>query len=95
MKKVMFNINNAETGYYDDDKKNKIINYLKGGEILYISPGIGIDVISGEKTLKLRKELHSDGIYEWSGKLVYYIERYNIRLPIDFEKHILDKVKTY
>ncbi len=31
----------------------------------------------------------SDGVYVWSNILSYYVDKYNLRLPKDFEEHIL------
>ena len=49
------------------------------------------DIITGELT---NRELvyMDDGEYSWSSKLPYYVEKYNLKLPEDFERHVLEKV---
>ena len=31
----------------------------------------------------------NDGVYTGFNTLVYYVDKYNLRLPEDFEKHVL------
>ena len=32
----------------------------------------------------------NDGKYSWTSTLIYYVEKYNLRLPLEFEKYVLN-----
>lgn len=71
--------------------KDKIIAYLKnGGKSLCVSTGIPKDVFTSE-TIRMAEVIRTDEIYGWSNILAYYVENYNLRLPEEFEDHILGK----
>lgn len=46
-------------------------------------------MITGKQVMN-RKEICSDGEYGWSSMLPYYVKKYNMRLPKDFEKKVLN-----
>lgn len=79
----------------DSPYKNKdmILKYLRNGTITSYSPAIVCDVISNEK---IGGDLYcaNDGKYFWRSDLIYYVEKYNLRLPKDFEEHILSFYKS-
>ena len=52
------------------------------------SPGFDIDILTGEKIWQT-KEFMNDGEYSWTSSIVYYIDKYNVRLPQRFEQKIL------
>ena len=64
--------------------KQKIIKYLSDGKIGMVSGSSYIDVITGENT-KIGKCIMTDGEYTWPGILMYYVDKYNLRLPSEFE----------
>ncbi len=68
--------------------QGEIIYYLKHGKKDMTSMQIPHDVISGEK-ISMEKIGMNDGVYSWWNTLAYYVEKYNLRLPEEFEKHIL------
>lgn len=71
--------------------QEKIANYLKnGGQSICSSTSIPKDVFTGE-SLKMEEIGREDEQYQWFSILSYYVEKYNLRLPIEFEKHILRK----
>jgi len=45
-------------------------------------------VISGD-VIRIEDSVRVDEKYAWSESLSYYIDKYNLRLPPDFEKQIL------
>ena len=71
------------------EHKGRILYYLKRVGHPYIS-GMkpSYDVFTGECT-KCIDGIMSDGEYMWPSDLAYYIEKYNLMLPDDFTKHIL------
>ena len=69
--------------------KQRIIAYLRsGGKEDMVSMAIKKDVITGEPIFETDFG-RNDGVYTWWTSLAYYVEKYNLRLPKDFEKHIL------
>ena len=72
--------------------KEKIINYLRnGGTVFCCAPSIIKDCITGGRILE-EQVTRFDGSYKWPSYLAYYVDRYNLKLPNDFEKHILSLV---
>ena len=67
---------------------NKILAYLDKGEIILASPGRAIDVLSGEE-INQTNNILTDGEYYWPSSLGYYIRKYNLRIPKEFEDKIL------
>lgn len=68
-----------------------ILQYLMSGNIHMVTASRFNDVITGELT---DRELvyMDDGKYSWSSKLPYYVEKYNLKLPEDFERYVLKKM---
>ena len=68
--------------------KEKIVKYLTSGKIDWASLELPKDVFTGER-IRMEKLGMNDGVYTWWNTLAYYVEKYNLRLPKDFEEHIL------
>ena len=68
---------------------NKLIKYLNNGEVKLASPERAIDVISGDRISQTNSIL-TDGEYSWPSSLAYYVEKYNLRLPKEFEEKIMN-----
>ena len=69
--------------------KDKIIEYLKTRGICgYVKAGYSSDFFTGELIPTEEKRL-SDGEYSWLSSLIYYVEKYNLRLMPDFEQKVL------
>lgn len=70
------------------EAKEKILNYLKNGNVHMVTASRIVDVFTGKK---VNGELFhmNDGKYSWSSKIPYYVEKYNLRLPEEFEQHVL------
>ena len=69
--------------------KKRIVQYLKTGTPDMVSFCLPKDVFTGEP-IHMTPTGMNDGVYTWFNTLAYYVEKYNLRLPIDFEKHILE-----
>lgn len=65
-----------------------IISYLDNGEVKAVAPSRDTDVITGESINKTNC-IMTDGEYSWSGSLGYYVKKYNLQLPKEFEDKIL------
>lgn len=69
------------------NRKKDIVDYLKRGTITSASPSGIYDVINGEK-IDTELQMMNDGKYAWRSDLIYYVEKYNMKLPDDFINHI-------
>lgn len=69
--------------------QSKIIAYLTHGKEDIVSSAIPKDVFTG-RLIKMEKIGMNDGEYSWFNTLAYYVKRYNLRLPEEFEKKILE-----
>ena len=70
----------------------KIADYLDHGKITVAAAGIGTDVYTGER-ISGKKELLTDGEYSWNNTLSYYVRKYYLRLPTEFESKVLNYIK--
>ena len=70
---------------------DEIIRYLKSGTIEFARVSHAKDVFNG-KTIPQESVFMNDGIFAWSSDLAWYVEKYNLRLPKDFESHILKNI---
>ena len=70
------------------ESKAEILEYLRNGNIHMVTASRIVDVFTSEK---VNSELvyMDDGKYSWSSKLPYYVDKYNLRLPKEFEAHVL------
>lgn len=73
-------------------KKDRIIEYLNNGKVKLVSTSHGIDVLTGENITR-NYCLLTDGEYSWFNTLSYYVNKYDLGLPEDFERKILGKVR--
>ena len=71
-------------------KGQKVIaEYLKKGELVLAKAGKDEDVFTHER-IPDEAGLRTDGEYSWNANLHYYVEKYNLKLPKEFEKKVLD-----
>ena len=69
------------------DGKDRIVNYLRHGNEDMCRMEVAKDVFTGEI---IGTEIGmNDGEYTWFDTLAYYVEKYNLKLPYDFEKKVL------
>ena len=67
-----------------------IIDYLKNGKKTYAKAARANDVFTGEAIDVDEYVGMTDGEYSWNSVLSYYVEKYNLRLPKDFEAKVLN-----
>ena len=72
------------------DKKASVLGYLKNAPVIAVAAAKMVDVISGE-AISGELSTQSDGMYAWRSDVSYYFEKYNLKLPDDFIKHVLDQ----
>ena len=66
------------------DQVEAICQYLRNGTLLIASFGLTTDVIDPEKGISGTPSAYTDGTWVWPGDLVYYVEKYLLKLPEDF-----------
>ena len=81
--KVLIN-KNASTN------EDKFVKYLKKGVVFIACPGIVKDVLDEKGGIIGSPHILTDGVWAWPADLIYYIEKYHIKIPNDFEKHMMD-----
>lgn len=75
--------------------KEKIVSYLKNnGEATAATAGVSKDRLTQERIKGERGLVHyTDGVFTWISDLAYHVEKYNLRLPKEFEEHVLNKMQ--
>lgn len=73
------------------ENKTVILDYLRKGKVTAASPARIVDVISGER-IDVSLKMLEDDEYAWRSDLVYYFEKYNLKLSDDFIAHVMSKV---
>lgn len=68
--------------------KKTIVKFLKNGTVELARHSRTKDVFSGEIIPDEALLMH-DGDFYWSSVLAWYVDKYNLRLPKNFETHIL------
>lgn len=64
--------------------KNKIVEYLRNGELMIASPGLAIDVLSDSQPIIGELCILTDGKWAWPSDLAYFVEKYSIELNNEF-----------
>ena len=77
----------AGRGKRKPENKQKVVAYLRAGVAFIVSPGIAEDWFDRAKRAGIA-HIRTDGVYVWSTTLAYYVEKYDVELPVDFEKHM-------
>lgn len=70
--------------------QERILSYLNGGTVYMSRMEIPRDVFTGEQ-IGVETLGMNDGEYSWFSTLSHYVEKYNLRLPKDFEDKVLGK----
>ena len=70
--------------------KGRMTHYLTAGVIAVAAPGVAFDILqeSSDKPIGSRG-VKTDGEWIWPSELVFYVNRYNIRLPEEFVLHCI------
>ena len=71
--------------------KEEIIQFLLNGTVELVRVSWVKDVFTGEY-IPTPVRVMKDGEYCWSNVLAWYVDKYNVRLPRDFEEYILSKI---
>ena len=71
------------------DSKEKIIDYMLNGSVHMVTASKPIDIFTGN-VINYDLVFMDDGEYSWTSKLIYYVDKYNLKLPEDFINHIMN-----
>ncbi|MEZ4399058.1 MAG: hypothetical protein R3B06_03520 [Kofleriaceae bacterium] len=70
--------------------EGRIVEYLRKGVPLIVSPGVVYDVLDGEGPIGTGAIL-TDGEWAWPDDLAYYLEKYHVALPEDFVNWVVER----
>lgn len=70
--------------------QSKVIDYLKSGKVSMVGMGRSYDVVTGEE-FEHEKLYMNDGVYRWNSALIYYVEKYNLKLPDKFIRYVIEQ----
>ena len=68
--------------------KEKIIKYLESGKPTYVQTKVATDVFTGQR-IPVECMGMTDNKFSWHSTLAYYVKKYNLRLPKEFEEYVL------
>lgn len=71
-------------------QKKAVLQYLRSHKPTAYSPQDCFDIISGEK-INEPLSCMDDGVYYWRSDLIYYFEKYNLKLLDSFIQSIIKK----
>lgn len=73
--------------------KDKIVSYLRhnGTATLASTAPLRDRFTSEHMKGEYELTLYNDGKFSWWSDLAYYVEKYNLRLPKEFEDHVLSQ----
>lgn len=77
-------------GKRDRTAKAEVLAYLRGAKKFVHSPGYERDHFD-QASVAGTKSLLTDGTYAWPEFLAYYVDRYDVELPADFERHVAER----
>ncbi|MDO5564110.1 MAG: hypothetical protein Q4F88_02630 [Eubacteriales bacterium] len=88
-KEMPYGYNNGKSikDYISDNEasnKKEIINYLNQGICIAACCGVSEDVINPNNGIIGVPDVLVDGKYQWYRDIIYYIEKYNLKLPKEF-----------
>ena len=74
-------------GRRSPEHQAQVVAYLKAGKMLVMSPAFVRDsfdrgIVAGSRSIR------TDGEFAWPDSLAYFVERYAVELPIEFEQHM-------
>lgn len=76
----------SNKNFLSEDLTIEVLNYLKSGLelVIFVSPWSD----PYDKNVSYPYGIYTDGSYIWDSTIIYWVEKYQIRLPEDFINHI-------
>jgi len=76
-------------GYpYTEIEKKAILSYMRSGYKVHGFMAFAYDYIAYEHFYNVSIAYYSDGKFVWVSDLIYYVEKYNFRLPLLFIEYM-------
>jgi hypothetical protein len=75
---------------HPNEHKKLVLDYMRTFKSTSASPAKIKDVISGQE-IDLPLECKTDGVYGWRTDFMYYIEKYDLKIPNDFVEYVISK----
>jgi hypothetical protein len=75
-------------GKEPQENEDRAVAYLRGAPCIAVKCSLAGDVLDPSSRVGLGRSTHTDGSYIWSSTLAYYVEKYHVRLPEDFLRHM-------
>jgi len=80
-----------ERKYVSDTGRKKIIEYLRKREFVTVASSAHVyNVFDKSLSDDYCRIGYSDGVYEWSSEEIFYFDKYNLLLDMDFIQYVLD-----
>lgn len=73
---------------YAKIEKKAILSYMRSGYKVHGFMAFAYDYIAYEHLYNVSISYHSDGKFVWVSDLIYYVEKYDFRLPRPFLEHM-------
>ena len=70
-------------------EKERVVKYLKTAPAISAAAASMKDVLTNQYTGR-ELLIHTDGKFLWRSDVTYYVEKYDMELPAEFVKHILE-----
>ena len=74
------------------EDKARVLQYMKNAPVISAAAASMKDVLTDQYT---GRELlvHADGKFLWRSDVTYYVEKYDMELPAEFVKHIIEATR--
>jgi hypothetical protein len=73
---------------FPQEHEAEIVGYLRGGACLGAAACYVSDALDPSSRVALTPHLYTDGTYCWRLDIAHYVEKYHLRLPADFIRHM-------
>lgn len=68
--------------------KESILSYLHQGYVLLAAAGPTRDVLDAAHAIIGAPHVLTDGVWAWTADVAYYVDKYNLKLPVSFSEHM-------
>jgi hypothetical protein len=68
--------------------EDRAVAYLRGAPVIAARSGLVFDVLDPSSQVPMCVATCTDGVYIWNSTLAHYVEKYHVRLPEDFFRHM-------
>ena len=73
------------------EHEREIVAYLRGGVCVGARGGFYEDVLDASNPTGLLRHTYTDGTFIWTLDIAHYVEKYHLRLPEEFVRHMASR----